>query len=216
MIPEISKEKIKTLIETPFLNLYDIQYEEGKHYYISGRRKKDDLTILLSDKEFKKIIPDAVTLCVILRMKDTDRLLLFYEYRYPIGRFVLSPPAGIIDQEDRDKDNAIYLTAVRELFEETGISFTDKDEFRIISPGVFSSPGMTDECNGIALLIINDPDPDILTDAHTVGTELFDGFRLVDKDEALGLIGKGRDERGNLFSVYTWHVLLYFVSGLWN
>ena len=216
MKPYITEDKIKTLIETPYLNLYDIQYEEGKHYYITGRRKKNDLTVLMSDREFKELTPDAVTLCVILRMKDADRLLMFYEYRYPIGRFILSPPAGIIDPEDRDRDDAIYLTAVRELYEETGIRFGKNDEFRVISPGVFSSPGMTDECNGIALLVINDPDISVLTDANTVGTELFDGFCLADREQALSIIRTGRDEKGSLFSVYTWHVLLYFVSDLWK
>ena len=213
---EIEYKKVVPLAENKYLNLYDIQYNQDRHYMVASRRKETDLVALKSDDDFKNALPDAVTLCVILRMKDADRLLLFYEFRYPAGHFLLSPPAGIIDPEDKSSDDAIYKAAVRELYEETGLVFSDNDQFRILNSGLFSSPGMTDEMNAVVLLVLNDPDTSALTDRHSEETEMFNGFCLTDREEALEYIKTGRDRYGNMYSVYTWQDLLYFVSDIWK
>ena len=49
-----------------------------------------------------------------------------------------------------------------------------------------------------------------------VGTERFDGFRLLTRTEAAKVLRSGRDEHGNYYSVYTWVCLAWFVSGLWE
>lgn len=214
--PFITKEQISTILETGYINVYDLQYREGKHYFEASRRLRDALVCVKSDEEFQTMNPDAVTLCVILRTKEGDRLLTFYEYRYPCGRFLLSPPAGLIDPADKEKENALYLTAVRELYEETGLEFRPTDEYRVLNPGVFSSPGMTDESNGIVLLVLNDPDLSSLTDRHSEETELFNGFYLMNREEAVSCIQNGRDPYGNQYSVYMWQALLYFISDLWK
>lgn len=212
-----SEKKLKTLLETKFLNVYDLEHQEGAHYYIATRNKKDRMPMTLPDEQFRDLIPDAVTLCVILRMKDADRLLLFYEYRYPTGHFLLSPPAGLVEAEEKTSQDGLFQTAVRELYEETGIVFNqEEDTFRILNPAVFSSPGMTDESNGLVLLVINHGDAEMLTDSHCEGTELFDGFYLLDKDQALSCVQKGKDPKGNPYSAYTLLTLLYFVSDLWK
>ena len=56
----------------------------------------------------------------------------------------------------------------------------------------------------------------ILTTEGAVGSEVFDGFVLVTEAEAKEIIKKGRDSYDNFFSVYTWCVLMYFVSGMWK
>ena len=48
------------------------------------------------------------------------------------------------------------------------------------------------------------------------GTELFEGYALVDEAESIRIIKRGRDEQGNFYSTYTALVLLYFISGLWR
>ena len=93
----MNKNKIETLFESKFIKVYDLQYEEGKHYYNASRRNKEDLPYCKSDTDFKKMIADAVSCVVILNIKGEDYLLLTYEYRYPAGQFLLSVPAGIID-----------------------------------------------------------------------------------------------------------------------
>ena len=56
---------VKQLLETRFINVFDLQYEPGKHYYNATRRKAEDLTALKSDSEFQSMIPDAVS-CFVL------------------------------------------------------------------------------------------------------------------------------------------------------
>ena len=185
--PDFSKENIKPLFESKFIRVFDLQYAEGKHYYDATRRTADDLVAAKTTEEFKKMRADAVTCIVVLNIKDSEpKLLLSHEFRYPTGQFLLSPPAGLIDKEDTD----LITTATRELKEETGIVFGDSDTAKVISPLLFSTPGMTDESNALVLLSINrDALPELNTDG-AVGSECFNGFSLLTKEEALQL---GRD-----------------------
>ena len=75
---------------------------------------------------------------------------------------------------------------------------------------------MTDESNTVALFVIHDPDLSVLSDQHTEETEVFDGFCQLNREEAMECLRRGRDERGNLYSIYTWQALLVFVSGIWK
>ena len=43
MRPTIKKQNIKTLLETKFIKVFDLQYAEGRHYYNATRRSADDL-----------------------------------------------------------------------------------------------------------------------------------------------------------------------------
>ena len=83
---EINKEKIETLYENRFLKCFDLQYAEVKHYYVASRRGKEDLVAKKTDDEFRSMLPDAVTIAVVLHLPGNGtRLLMSYEYRYPVG-----------------------------------------------------------------------------------------------------------------------------------
>ena len=207
--PDFSKEHIKPLFESKFIRVFDLQYAEGKHYYDATRRTADDLVAAKTTEEFKKMRADAVTCIVVLNTKDSEpKLLLSHEFRYPTGQFLLSPPAGLIDKEDAD----LITTATRELKEETGIVFGDSDTAKVISPLLFSTPGMTDESNALVLLSINrDTLPELNTDG-AVGSECFNGFSLLTKEEARQILNQGTDSNGIYYSVYTWAALMYFVT----
>ena len=124
--------KIKSLFESKFIKVFDLQYREGRHYYNATRRDEEDLVAAKSTDEFKKMLPDAVSCVVIWNPSDDDEkschepcLLMNREFRYPTGQYLLSVPAGLIDPEDctGDNDNTAPLikTAMRELHEETGL-----------------------------------------------------------------------------------------------
>ena len=199
--------RIDPLFETKFIKLFDIRYAKDKHYFTATRRKKEDVLANMDDEAFLNMLPDAVSCCVILRTEgEEDRLLLTEEYRYPIGQFLLSVPAGLIDPEDRmfPRDEAIFRTAKREVEEETGLAFREGDEISLISPCLLSSPGMTDESNAMVKLILHDPDTSALSSKGAVGSELFSGFRLLTRAEALAVFEKGTDLDGRFFSTYTW------------
>lgn len=99
--------KIKSLFESKFIKVFDLQYREGRHYYNATRRDINDLVAAKSTEEFKKMLPDAVSCVVIWNPSDDDEksghepcLLMNREFRYPTGQYLLSVPAGLIDRED--------------------------------------------------------------------------------------------------------------------
>ena len=217
MKPTIKKENVKPLFESKFIKVFDLQYEEGKHYYDATRRSLDRIAALKSSEEFRAMLPDAVTCVVILNIKDEEpKLLLSKEYRYPAGQFLLSPPAGLLDPEDAGTENPILTAAKRELKEETGLTITEKDSLFVINPLLFSSPGMTDESNALACAVVRLEDKSGLSQDGAVGSECFDGFELLSKEEAMEILKNGKDKDGIFYSVYTYCCLMYFVSDLWR
>ena len=164
--------KIKSLFESKFIKVFDLQYQEGRHYYNATRRDEEDLVAAKSTEEFKKMLPDAVSCVVIWNPSGDDEksghepcLLMNREFRYPTGQYLLSVPAGLIDPEDctGDNDNTAPLikTAMRELHEETGLKVIEKDTVSVINPCLFSTPGMTDESNALVkiCLLYTSPSP---------------------------------------------------------
>ena len=217
MKPVIRKENIKPLFDSKFIKVFDLQYEEGKHYYDATRRSLDRLAAIKSDSEFRAMLPDAVTCVVILKVKDEEpKLLLTKEYRYPAGQFLLSPPAGLLDPEDEAEKEPVLAAAKREIREETGIQLSDQDTLSVINPLLFSSPGMTDESNALACAVIHLEDLSALSQDGAVGSECFDGFRLLSAAQAREILKAGKDQDGLFYSVYTWAALMYFVSDLWR
>ena len=55
--------KMETIYESEYMNLYDLQYREGGHYYCASRRKKDRMVALTPDEECKTMQADAVSCC---------------------------------------------------------------------------------------------------------------------------------------------------------
>ena len=205
--------KMETIYESEYMNLYDLQYREGGHYYCASRRKKDRMVALTPDEECKTMQADAVSCFVVLNIKgQTKKLLLNWEYRYPVGQYMLSVPAGLIDEKDWDNPNALTATAIRELKEETGIEVEESDEIKVISPCVFSTPGMTDEGNALVYISINRDEMPKMNHDGAEGSEVFEGFRLVSKEDAQDYLCKGRDEHGMYYPLYTLAALMFFMG----
>lgn len=213
MNTEINKKNVETLYETRFLRCYDLKYAEGKHYYEASRRVKEDLVAGKTDAEFREMLPDAVTIAVVLHLPgDETRLLMSYEYRYPVGQYLLSPVAGLLDPEDRTEKNPLITAAIREIREETGLRVKESDRIRILNPCAFSTPGMTDESNAFLCAEITLDSLEDLNQDGAVGSELFDGFELLDRETAQRIYRTGRDDRGNFYSLAAWAVLGIFLS----
>ncbi len=218
--PEITKNKVKNVFDNKYVKVFDIQYEEGKHYLDATRRTLDELTAIKSDEELKRMVPDAVSCVVILNIKGKEPLLcLTREFRFPAGRFLLSVPAGLIDKEDIEKGNSqstLFITAEREICEETGIKLGPSDKMTVISPLLFSTPGMTDESNAVVQVVLNRVSMPKVSQDGAEGTECFDGFIMINKEEAIKILKAGNDKDGIYFSTYTWIALMVFVSGMWQ
>lgn len=233
--PEIRKECVVPLLDKRFIRVYDLQYAPGKHYFDATRRSLDDLAAVKTDEEFRRMTADAVSIfTVIAPPGEEPRLFLSYEYRYVTGQFLLSPPAGLIDPSDREAaggeasgrgpagaavtaaGRAALLAAARELHEEAGLTVTDRDSLSLVSPLVFSSPGMTDESNALVLAVFRRNALAELSQDGAEGSECFDGYVLLTKDDARRVLKNGCDDNGIFYSVYTWMALTYFVTDLWK
>ncbi len=209
----IRKDHIETLYESRFLKCYDIRYAEGKHYYEASRREKNDLVAKKSDSEFQQMLPDAVTVAVVLHLPGNDtRLLMSYEYRYPIGQYLLSPVAGLLDPEDRQSANPLINAAIREIREESGLTVREQDRVYVLNPCAFCTPGITDESNAFLCAELTLDNLEDLNQDGAVGTELFRGFELLDRERAQRIFRSGRDEHGNFYSLAAWMVLSIFLS----
>lgn len=210
--PKMTKENIVTLQDAKFLKFYDLQYAEGRHYFEATRRNKENVVALKSEDELKSMLPDAVTVSVVLHLKNEEpKLLLSYEFRYPVAQFMLSPVAGLIDPEDIDGGNALVTSAVREIKEETGITVRDTDKITVINPCAFSTPGMTDESNAFLRADIYRDDISELNHDGAVGGEMFGDFVMLTKNEAREIYRSGRDEKGVFYSLSTWAILADFL-----
>ena len=210
---EINKDRIETLYESRFLNMFDLQYTEGRHYYEATRRSKDSLVLKKNDAEFRSMLPDAVTIAVVLHLPGNEtRLLMSYEYRYPVGQFLLSPVAGLLDPEDQSGPDPLVSAAIREIREETGLTVKETDKVYVLNPCAFSSPGMTDESNAFLCAELTLDSLDALNQDGAEGSELFNGFELLDRQRAQEIFRTGRDEQGNFYSLAAWMVLSIFLS----
>ena len=210
---EINKDRIETLYESRFLNMFDLQYAEGRHYYEATRRSKDSLVLKKKDAEFRSMLPDAVTIAVVLHLPGNEtRLLMSYEYRYPVGQFLLSPVAGLLDPEDHSGPDPLVSAAIREIREETGLTVKEADKVYVLNPCAFSSPGMTDESNAFLCAELTLDSLGALNQDGAEGSELFNGFELLDRQRAQEIFRTGRDEQGNFYSLAAWMVLSIFLS----
>lgn len=130
--------KIQKKVGSRFLSYYEMEaiHRDGSisPYYVASRNP-DPETLKAVTHENK---PDGVVIYSVCR----DKVVLIRQYRYPIGGYVYEFPAGLVEPGE-DMEQA----AVREMYEETGLTFTP------IPAGCFSRPffttvGMTDESCG--------------------------------------------------------------------
>ena len=208
----IKKEKITELYETRFIKLFDIENEVTNHYYEASRRDLDNLVAIKEDAEFKKMKADAIGCCIIVEEKGfKPRLLLTNEFRFPIGRYILSPTSGLIDKKDLESEFPEITAAKREIFEETGLTVKDTDDIRMVNPLLFASPATVDESCALIVARIKVDDLSELTTKNKEETELFNGFMLYTKEDVIDMLKNGRDKDGKYYSIFTWVVMMEFL-----
>jgi ADP-ribose pyrophosphatase len=137
----------------PYLNyftlVYDVEKEDGHHTYeyrMASRHKKEDILPLTH----KYDRPDGVLIPLYYVDPKTREVsvLLQKQFRPPIGRYVTSVPAGLMDPGDTDA----FMTANREAKEEAGAIITDLE---LLSPAASTSSGLSDETNAVVLARID-------------------------------------------------------------
>ena len=126
---------------TPYLNFYEMEahFRDGHvaPYYVASRAKEIGQLKAVSGRND----PDGVILYGVYG-EEKDKDVLIRQYRYPLGGYVYEFPAGLVEPgEDMLK------AGIREMYEETGLTFTPKESGCYSRP-FFTSIGMTDECCG--------------------------------------------------------------------
>lgn len=132
-------KKIRTLVQTDFVSLYDVEYKnkknEDKHWMVATRKNEEELKEVYLENKEDKI--DAVVICAL--HKSENKLVIIKQFRVPINDYIYELPAGLIDN-----DEDVESTVRRELKEETGLDLLEINELTS-KEKVYLSPGMTDE-----------------------------------------------------------------------
>ena len=214
--PRIVADKTEELAHTRFVKLYQLAYEDGGRYFVASRHDRDDLRALVDPAERACALPDAVSCCLVLAPDGAKpRLVLFWEYRYPTGQYVLSIPSGLIDADDAQRAEPLVAAMTREIGEECGIVVGERDRIWVLNPLLFNSPGFTDESTALLCAVVRQ-DAAHLSQAGAEGSERFDGFVLLDEEQARQVLAQGTDPQGQPYPMVTWAALSYFVSGAWR
>ena len=83
--------------------------------------------------------PDGVIIYALYG-ESKDRVVLIRQYRFSIGDYIYEFPAGLVDEGED-----FHAAGIRELKEETGLTFHPIEVDSIYSKPYFTTIGMTDE-----------------------------------------------------------------------
>ena len=146
-----------------FLNMFEFTVEDRTGrvhpYYVASRALKiDDLKVKTRENTADGVIMYAV------HRGETDQVVLVKQFRYSIGDYIYELPAGLVDQGEDYKE-----TAVREMKEETGLTFQPLDYDPCYSEPFFTTVGMTDEsCRTVFGEAFGDPSNAYLEESEDI------------------------------------------------
>jgi len=133
--------KIEKKTNTRFLNFYELEaiHRDGKAspYYVASRAREIEQLKAVTHRND----PDGVILYGVYG-EQKDSVVLIRQYRYPLGGYIYEFPAGLVEPGED-----MLSAAIREMYEETGLTFTPK-EAGCYSKPFFTTIGMTDESCG--------------------------------------------------------------------
>ncbi len=127
---------IEKKTNTPYLNFYEFEaiHRDGRSapYYVASRAKEVSQLKAVSHENK----PDGVILYGIYG-EQKDKVVLIRQYRYPLGGYVYEFPAGLVEPGED-----MLEAGIREMYEETGLTFVPKDGDSYCRP-FFTTIGMT-------------------------------------------------------------------------
>lgn len=134
-------KELRKQTDNPFLNMYEMDAVDTKGrnfgYYFATRKQENELVCKTGITR-----PDGAVIYALLK-DSPDRIVLIKQYRYPLNKYLYELPAGLIDAGETPQE-----TAVRELYEETGLEFEPYsggcDAFR---KAFYQAQGLCDESN---------------------------------------------------------------------
>ncbi len=186
---------IEKLSKTQHLNLFDIQYKD--------KNNRDRTWVAVSRSEEPKCITQktdpADASVIIAYHTDSEKLVIIKEFRVPLGDYQYGFPAGLIDPGETAEDSA-----VRELFEETGLSL---NKIIRVGPPVYSSSGMSDESVSMVYAECSGTP----TNKEAMDSEDIEPLLISQEDAKFILSAKE-----NKFDVKTWIFLQNYIENGWQ
>ena len=186
--------KIEKKTNTRFLNFYEMEaiHRDGRisPYYVSSRAKEIDQLKAVTQRND----PDGVILYGVYG-EEKDKVVLIRQYRFPLGGYVYEFPAGLVEPGED-----MLSAAIREMYEETGLSFTPKEAGSYSRP-FFTTVGMTDEsCGTVYGYCSGEP-----TNAHQEASEEIQVV-IADRNECRRIL---REENVAIMCAY---MLMHFIA----
>jgi ADP-ribose pyrophosphatase len=129
----------RKITDLRWLNLFKTEWEnQGQtgEWIFASRRHNPKIGTDMPEADAVLVVPIHIS-------KDAEglvkrKLVVCREFRIPLGDYEYGFPAGLKMPGESEKD-----CAARELKEETGLDFT---RLILISPPIYSSTGLSDEC----------------------------------------------------------------------
>lgn len=125
-----------------FLNLFCVDAVKrngsvGPYFVASRAKNKESLKMTT-----RKNTPDGVAIFGIYG-ENRDKVVLVKQFRYSIDDYIYEFPAGLVEPNEDMKE-----AAIREIYEETGLTLNPLDVPDFYNKPYFTSIGMTDESCG--------------------------------------------------------------------
>lgn len=130
---------VEKLTNNNFVNLYHVNatsvHNTPVSYYVASRAKSVSQLKLKTGENN----PDGVIIYSIYGEKK-DKVVLIRQYRYALGGYIYEFPAGLVEPGED-----FHQGAVREMYEETGLTFSPLTVDPAFEKPYFTTVGMTDE-----------------------------------------------------------------------
>ena len=190
-----SVDKVTQVTHNRFLNYYELSTTkrtgERSRSFMASRAKDIDALDLSTGRNS----PDGVVIFSLAGERH-DRVVLVRQYRYPIAGWIYELPAGLIENGEDHRQ-----AAVREMKEETGLTFRPLDVDPMYERAFYNSVGMTDES---CCLVYGYCEGTVSREGREDSEEL--DVVLADREEALRIL---RNERVAANCAY---MLMQFVA----
>jgi len=163
---------------TKYLKFYTANYETNgkprKYFFVSRHDEKD---LALNNKEVKPTAIEAFT--YYIDDKDEMQVVMIEEFRSPMGKYVTSFPAGLIEKGE-DVNKAI----AREVKEEIG---AEVNYIKLLQNYPMSMcAGMTDEANYMAIVEVKNLKEQHLEETEDIKVKIYnikDLHRMIENNE---------------------------------
>lgn len=130
---------IEKLTDNRFVNLYNVKatsvHDTPVNYFVASRAKSIETMKISTHKN----TPDGVIIYSVYGEKH-DKVVLIRQYRYTLGDYIYEFPAGLVEPDENYHEGAI-----RELYEETGLTLKPIEVDEAYQKPYFTTVGMTDE-----------------------------------------------------------------------